>query len=198
MAHCGWCGDPSSGGSPFPKWFFETNTAVTLGFVLGGAWLESLQLRDGGAHVARMVGGREVAPPQSAAERRLRNIVDEMAIASGLKAPRVFVLDGEDSINALAAGWDQQDSVIAVTRGALERLNAGRTAGRRRTRIRAHPERRYALEHAPDRDGVRLAGDVHVRPQPDEHRATVAPRPACCRRLPCWSWAALAGWRAVC
>ena len=39
------------------------------------------QLRDGGEHVARMLGGREVVAPQTPAERRLRNIVDEMAIA---------------------------------------------------------------------------------------------------------------------
>ncbi|NKE66520.1 M48 family metalloprotease [Ramlibacter sp. RBP-2] len=113
----------------YPNWFFETNTALTLGFVLGGAWLESLRLRDGGAHVARMVGGREVATPQGMAERRLRNIVDEMAIASGLKSPRVFVLDREPTINALAAGWEQQDSVVVVTRGALDRLTRDELQG---------------------------------------------------------------------
>ncbi|MHB1121518.1 MAG: M48 family metalloprotease [Ramlibacter sp.] len=113
----------------YPPWFFETNTALTLGFVLGGAWLESLRLRDGGAHVAQMVGGREVSPPQDMAERRLRNIVDEMAIASGLKSPRIFVLDRERTINALAAGWEQQDSVVVVTRGALERLTRDELQG---------------------------------------------------------------------
>lgn len=113
----------------YPAWFFETNTVVTLGFVLGGAWVESLQLRDGGAHVARMVGGREVVAPRDAAERRLRNVVDEVAIAAGLKSPRIYVLDREDAINALAAGWDQQDSVVAVTRGALERLTRDELQG---------------------------------------------------------------------
>lgn len=113
----------------YPPWFFETNTALTLGFVLGGAWLESLRLRDGGAHVAQMVGGRELSTPQGMAERRLRNIVDEMAIASGLKSPRVFVLDREQTINALAAGWEQQDSVVVVTRGALERLTRDELQG---------------------------------------------------------------------
>lgn len=113
----------------YPAWFFETNTALTLGFVLGGAWLESMRLRDGGAHVARLVGGREVTAPQDMAERRLRNVVDEMAIASGLKSPRVFVLDREQTINALAAGWEQQDSVVVVTRGALERLTRDEMQG---------------------------------------------------------------------
>lgn len=113
----------------YPPWFFETNTALTLGFVLGGAWLESLRLADGGAHVAHMVGGREISAPRDMAERRLRNIVDEMAIASGLKSPRVFVLDREQTINALAAGWEQQDSVVVVTRGALERLTRDELQG---------------------------------------------------------------------
>lgn len=115
--------------APYPTWFFETNTAVTLGFVLGGAWLESLQLRDGGAHVARLVGGREIVTPQGPFERRLRNIADELAIASGLKAPRLFLLEREDAINSLAAGWEQQDSVVIVTRGALDRLTRDELQG---------------------------------------------------------------------
>lgn len=113
----------------YPRWFFETNTAVTLGFVLGGAWLEWLQLRGGGAHVAEMVGGREVTQPQTLPERRLRNIVDEMAIASGLPPPRIFVLDREDAINAFAAGWEPADSVVTVTQGALERLTRDELEG---------------------------------------------------------------------
>lgn len=113
----------------YPTAFFEVNTAVTLGFVLGGAWLESVRLKDGGAHVAKLIGGREVATPGNHGERRLRNIVDEMAIASSLKSPRVFVLDREQAINALAAGWEPQDSVVAVTRGALERLSRDELQG---------------------------------------------------------------------
>jgi Zn-dependent protease with chaperone function len=113
----------------YPRWFFETNTLVALGFILGGSWIETLRLRDGGAHVAALVGGRELLAPGTLAERRLRNIVDEVAIASGLKSPRVFVLDREDAINAFAAGWEQQDSVVAVTRGALERLTRDELQG---------------------------------------------------------------------
>jgi Zn-dependent protease with chaperone function len=113
----------------YPRWFFETNTIVTLGFVLGGAWLQDLQLREGGAAVARLLGGREVADPHTRLEKRLRNVVDEMALASALPPLRVFVLDREDAINAFAAGWAPADSVITVTRGALERLNRDELQG---------------------------------------------------------------------
>lgn len=113
----------------FPPWFFQTNTLVALGFILGGCWLETQRLRQGGAHVAQMLGGRELRDPKSLAERRLRNVVDELAIASGLKSPRVFLLDRDDAINAFAAGWEQQDSVVAVTRGALERLTRDELQG---------------------------------------------------------------------
>lgn len=105
-----------------PRLFYEVNTAVTLLFVLGGWWLETLQLEQGGAHVARWLGGREITTPRDLAERRFRNVVHEMAIASGLPLPRVFVLDREDAINAFAAGWVPEDSAIAVTQGALLRL----------------------------------------------------------------------------
>jgi Zn-dependent protease with chaperone function len=113
----------------YPRWFFETNTCVTLGFVLGGAWLQTVQLRDGGAPVAKMLGGRELVDPHTTLEKRLRNVVDEMAIASSLPPLRVFVLDREDAINAFAAGWAPQDSVVTVTRGALERLNRAELEG---------------------------------------------------------------------
>ena len=113
----------------FPRWFFETNTAVALAFILGGGAMETMRLREGGARVATMVGGRELLRPADAQERRFRNVVDEMAIASGLKPPRIFVLDREDAINAFAAGWEQQDSVVAVTRGALERLTRDELQG---------------------------------------------------------------------
>lgn len=119
----------SGGLSGFPPWFFETNTLVALGFILGGCWLETQRLRQGGAHVAQLLGGRELQDPRNAPERRLRNVVDEMAIASGLKSPRVFLLERDDAINAFAAGWEQQDSVVAVTRGALERLTRDELQG---------------------------------------------------------------------
>jgi Zn-dependent protease with chaperone function len=138
----------------YPRWFFETNTLVTLGFVLGGAWLESLQLRSGGAHVAQLLGGREVTEPHTALERRLRNVVDEMAIACALQPPRVFVLDREDAINALAAGWEPGDSVITVTRGALERLTRDELQG-----VVAH-EFAHIL-HGDTRLNMRLIGMVY-------------------------------------
>lgn len=112
-----------------PHLFYEANTAITLLFVLGGWWLESLQLQKGGAHVAQLLGGREVTTTRDLAERRFRNVVHEMAIASGLPMPRVFVLDREDAINAFAAGWTAEDSAIAVTRGALLRLNRDELQG---------------------------------------------------------------------
>jgi Zn-dependent protease with chaperone function len=138
----------------YPRWFFETNTGVALGFILGGGWLETLRLRQGGAHVATMVGGREILSPANLTEQRFRNVVDEMAIASGLKPPRLFVLDREDAINAFAAGWEQQDSVVAVTRGALERLTRDELQG-----VVAH-EFSHIL-HGDTRLNMRLIGYVY-------------------------------------
>lgn len=118
-------------GSGFPHLFFETNTAMVLFFVLGGWWLESWQLRSGGAaYVARWLGGRELeAHVYGLRDQRLRNIVQEMAIASAMPVPKVFVLDKEDLINAFAAGWDEQDTAIIVTKGALERLSRDELQG---------------------------------------------------------------------
>lgn len=117
----------------YPRLFFETNTALTLLFVLGGCWFEMLRLRQGGAHVARLAGGTPIDPPEGRPrdlyEKRLRNVVDEVAIAASMKPPPVYVLEREEAINAFAAGWDRDDAVIAVTRGALERLTRDELQG---------------------------------------------------------------------
>jgi Zn-dependent protease with chaperone function len=95
----------------------------TLVFIGSGSAYRTAQLRAGGPMVAGMLGGRAVIPETAdEAELRLRNVVEEMAIASGLPVPYVYVLPREYGINAFAAGWTPHDAAIAVTRGALEHL----------------------------------------------------------------------------
>ncbi|WP_375214229.1 M48 family metalloprotease [Aquabacterium sp.] len=117
-------------GQGFPALFFEANTAVVLLFVLGGCWAESQRLKSGGGpRVARWLGGQPVQDDGGALPRRLLNVVDEMAIASGQRVPQVFLLPREDAINAFVAGWGPQDTVLCVTRGALERLTRAELQG---------------------------------------------------------------------
>lgn len=88
------------------------------------------QLSSGGKAVAEMVGARRVSPDTTdPLERRLMNVVEEMAIASGVRVPGVYVMDGEAGINAFAAGYDVSDSIVAVTRGTLEALNRDELQG---------------------------------------------------------------------
>ncbi|MEO8755556.1 MAG: M48 family metallopeptidase, partial [Casimicrobiaceae bacterium] len=95
-------------------------TVATLVVVLSVSGFRIWRLAEGGAAVARMVGARQIARgTNDANERRLLNIVDEMAIASGTAVPGVFVLDSEASINAFAAGYSPNQATIVVTRGML-------------------------------------------------------------------------------
>ena len=88
------------------------------------------RLRAGGSAVAQRVGARAVDPAtRDALDRRLLNVVEEMAIASGVPVPRVFVMDNEATINAFAAGHSIDDAVVTVTRGALTRLNRDELQG---------------------------------------------------------------------
>lgn len=90
-----------------------------------------LALRNGGGgKVARSLGGMPV--PEDTTDprlRRLRNVVEEMAIASGTPVPEVYVLPNENGINAFAAGFTPADAAVAVTHGALERLNRDELQG---------------------------------------------------------------------
>jgi len=119
----------SPGFSGYPAYFFSVNTAVTLLFVLGGWWLETSALHGGGEKLARRVGAREARPASRESERKLCNIVSELAIAASMKPPHPMVLPREDSINAFAAGWDEDNAVVAVTQGALDCLSRDELQG---------------------------------------------------------------------
>ena len=82
------------------------------------------RLRAGGSSVALAMGGRKVAPvTRDLRERRLLNVVEEMALAAGISMPSVYVLDNESGMNAFAAGFSSKDAAVTVTRGLLETLN---------------------------------------------------------------------------
>lgn len=105
--------------------------ALATGVLVGaGSMIRTAQLRQGGAKVAELLGGRRVRPNTTdEAERRLINVVEEMAIASGTPMPAIYVMDNEPGINAFAAGYTIDDAAVAVTRGTLERLNRDELQG---------------------------------------------------------------------
>lgn len=113
-----------------PTGFYFTNTLVVLGLILGGTWIEMTRLKAGGRAVAEMVGARELdTSTRDLLDRRLLNVVEEMALASGVPMPRVYVMDDENAINAFAAGHSIDDAVVAVTRGTLTRLTRDELQG---------------------------------------------------------------------
>ncbi|MGC4395149.1 M48 family metalloprotease [Hydrogenophaga sp. T2] len=112
-----------SGALRFPRHFWAVNTGMTLFFVLGGWWLETSQLQHQGAvRLAERMGARALRPSGEPAEQRFANIVDELAIASGLPRPVAMVVARDAAINAFATGWDADGAVVAVTQGALDQL----------------------------------------------------------------------------
>jgi Zn-dependent protease with chaperone function len=92
--------------------------------VMIGSLFKIVELRKGGATVAQSLGGRRLLPNTSNfAERRILNIVEEMALASGVPVPPVYLLENEPGINAFAAGHTIDDAVIGINRGTLDQLN---------------------------------------------------------------------------
>lgn len=99
-----------------------TSVAV-LAIICGASLFKTLSLRAGGGAVARSLGGTRIERSTGdLALKRVHNVVEEMAIASGVTMPEVYVLENEDGINAFAAGNSPADAAIAVTRGAATRL----------------------------------------------------------------------------
>jgi Zn-dependent protease with chaperone function len=105
-------------------------TIFTLLVIAGGTASKMIALRGGGAAVAQAVGAVAVDPATTDPRlRRYVNVVEEMSIAAGVPAPRLFLLEQEPGINAFAAGYSPSDAAIAVTSGALDRLNRDELQG---------------------------------------------------------------------
>lgn len=102
----------------------------TLGVVLIGSLYKTFVLSKGGSAVAESLGGRLLgAEPGDADERKLRNVVEEMAIAAGLPVPKIYVLDNDAGINAFAAGHAPGDAAIGITRGGMTLLTRDELQG---------------------------------------------------------------------
>ena len=113
----------------YPTGFFATNIGVVTLLVLGGAWIERSNLKQGGKHLARKLGAREARGSVSHAEQQFSNIVQELCIAAGARVPQAMVLPRDMSLNAFAAAWLPQDAVIVVSMGALEYLSRDELKG---------------------------------------------------------------------
>jgi Zn-dependent protease with chaperone function len=112
-----------------PKLFVAT-AGTALVVILGGALLRIVELSKGGGAIAIRLGGRLVSgTTKDPLERRYLNVVQEMALASGLPVPLCFVIDADETINAFAAGNTPQDAAVGVTRGALRNLSRDELQG---------------------------------------------------------------------
>src|SRR5690606_32088051 len=100
------------------------STVVSL-----GSLYKVMQLRGGGRAVAEAMGGTLLnTHSQDADERKILNVVEEMAIASGTPVPPVYILEDE-AINAFAAGQNPQSAVIGITRGCIHLLSRDELQG---------------------------------------------------------------------
>lgn len=105
-------------------------TASILAIIGGGSATKIFLLSGGGSKVAEYLGGSLVAPNTTdLLERRLLNVVEEMAIASGTPVPKVYLLHNEQGVNAFAAGTSLDNAAIGVTKGCMELLSRDELQG---------------------------------------------------------------------
>jgi len=123
-----------SSGLAFHHWLLSNHgllTGTTVVLLIGlGSLLRWIDLAGGGSRVAKMVGARPIDPDtRDSDERKLRNIVEEMAIASGVPVPELYVMDQETGINAFVAGYTANEAVMVVTHGAITQLSRDELQG---------------------------------------------------------------------
>lgn len=119
---------------PFLDWLLSRHglltCATTIALIVIGSLIRWADLAGGGERVAKMVGARAIDPDtRDSDERKLRNIVEEMAIASGVPVPDLYIMDNETGINAFVAGYTPGEAVMVVTHGAITQLNRDELQG---------------------------------------------------------------------
>jgi Zn-dependent protease with chaperone function len=103
--------------------------SVSLLIAIGSSVM-MFRLSQGGKSVATLLGGRPLNPSTTQRDEiKLRNVVEEMSLASGLPMPELYLLDQEDGINAFAAGYTSSDAVVGVTKGCLQTLTRDELQG---------------------------------------------------------------------
>ena len=116
--------------SNIPHTVLLWGAGIALVIIIGQTLLTMLKLREGGSAVAEAFGARLVdQDTHDPKERQLLNVVEEMAIASGVRVPAVYILDDENGLNAFAAGHTVSDSIVAVTHGLLDALDRDELQG---------------------------------------------------------------------
>ena len=113
----------------YPVGFLASNVGLVSLMVLGGAWVKRDNLKQGGVHLARQLGARELRPSVSHTDQRCHNIVAELCVAAGAQVPQLMVMPRDMSLNAFAAAWESKDAVIVVSQGALEYLSRDELTG---------------------------------------------------------------------
>ena len=119
----------------FLQWLWDPRlacwvSAVALFSITVGCLYKRRLLSGGGAAVAELLGGRLLENnPADADEKKLRDVVEEMAVASGLSVPAIYVLDHERGINAFAAGRTRDEVAIGVTFGGVKLLDRDELQG---------------------------------------------------------------------
>ncbi len=132
------------------------STIVVLGTIGFSSLARTVSLAAGGSKVAEQLGGTRVgADTDDPLKRRLRNVVEEIAIASGVPVPQVYVLEREAGINAFAAGYSAGERGDRGHARRAREPRPRRAAGRHRARVQPRAEWRHAAQHAPDRAAVR-------------------------------------------
>jgi Zn-dependent protease with chaperone function len=123
------------GAAEGPGWIWDTRlfltvAAGTVAVITAGSLIRIGELSSGGGALAMRMGGRQINPNTTDPdERKLVNVVEEMAIASGIPVPAVFVLESERGINAFAAGHSTGAAAVAVTRGGMRLLTRDELQG---------------------------------------------------------------------
>ena len=105
-------------------------SVITLLVIVGGSIRRVHQLREGGDAIAEWAGAKRLDMySRRQQDKVFINVAEEMAIASGMPLPSLWVMEREGGINAFVAGMRPSEAALVVTRGCLEQLDRDELQG---------------------------------------------------------------------
>lgn len=98
--------------------YHHTFPFLSIILTVAGAGIAMYAWRTGTQKVLWSTGAWELITPDGDAQTQLVNVVEELAIASGIPRPRIYLVHDPDP-NAFATGRDPATACVAVTDGLL-------------------------------------------------------------------------------
>jgi len=103
---------------------------ITFAVIILTSLFRSWQINSNPSAIIKMMEATPVTPSTTnPKQKQLVNLVEEMAIASGMPIPKIYIMKNEQGFNAFVSGLKPSAAILVVTQGLLDNLTRQQLQG---------------------------------------------------------------------